>query len=157
MDTRPTAYHFSNVDCVLLFLDPTLVVAALIVMEFLIADQDVTDEISACIGVTKPRTNDQITNIHELGEDEVIEFGDDEEIVVDDDELGQQEESVHDQTSKQRISWLLQVALENLGVTVCSYIVRINKTINKQHINKHLKILSISSFESATDQSSIFR
>lgn len=130
-------------DCVRLFLDPTLVVAALIVMEFLIADQDVTDEISACIGVTKPSVNEQITNIHELGEDEVIELGGDEEIVVDDDEFGQQEENLDNQTSKQRISWLLQVALENLGVTVCSYIVR-KKAINKQHINKPIKLLSIS-------------
>lgn len=92
-------------------------------MEFLIADQEVTDEILACIGVTKPNTNDQITNIHELGEDEVIELDCDEEVAVDDDEFNQQEQTDDSSTSKQRISWLLQVALENLGVTVCSYIV----------------------------------
>lgn len=51
--------------------DPTLVVAALIVMEFLIADQEVTEEISSSVGVIKPTGKDQLANVHDFGENEV--------------------------------------------------------------------------------------
>lgn len=50
-----------------------MIVAALIVMEFLIGDQEVSDEISACVGVDSDKSilNGQTQNIHEFGKDEV--------------------------------------------------------------------------------------
>lgn len=50
--------------------DPTIKVAALIVMEFLIARPEITNEISDCVGVSRLEAKNDC-RVHDFGEDEV--------------------------------------------------------------------------------------
>lgn len=50
--------------------DPTVRVASLIVMEFLIARSEITNEISDCVGVSRLEAKNEC-RIHDFGEDEV--------------------------------------------------------------------------------------
>lgn len=50
--------------------DPTVKVAALIVMEFLVARPEITDEISDCVGVSRLEVKNNF-RAHDFGEDEV--------------------------------------------------------------------------------------
>lgn len=50
--------------------DPTVKVAALIVMEFLVARPEITDEISDCVGVSRLEVKNDF-RAHDFGEDEV--------------------------------------------------------------------------------------
>lgn len=104
--------------------DPTIQVAALMVMEFLISVQDMTNEISECIGI--PRSKLKTTNINQnqlndVGANDVIEPHDEEE-VIDSDYEGDVsevlEENKNCEDSSNKMSWVLQKVLENLGVAV---------------------------------------
>lgn len=50
--------------------DPTIKVAALLVMEFLIARPEITNEISDCVGVSRLEAKNDC-RVHDFGEDEV--------------------------------------------------------------------------------------
>lgn len=50
--------------------DTTIKVASLIVMEFLIARSEITDEISDCVGVSRLEAKSNC-RVHDFGEDEV--------------------------------------------------------------------------------------
>lgn len=50
--------------------DPTVKVASLIVMEFLVARPEITDEITDCVGVSRLEAKNNC-RVHDFGEDEV--------------------------------------------------------------------------------------
>lgn len=60
--------HTENM--IIFFIDPTVKVAALIVMEFLLSGNEITNEISDCVGLFK-LSGEENRRIHDFGEDEV--------------------------------------------------------------------------------------
>lgn len=51
--------------------DPTIKVASLIVMEFLVARPEITNEITDCVGVSRLEARNNLSRVHDFGEDEV--------------------------------------------------------------------------------------
>jgi hypothetical protein len=97
--------------------DPTVKVGALMVMGYLLSVDVMTPEILECIGsTTAAKVEDVSTQQTDIDDEEIIESDDEEEQAV--------EVVVKATGSKLSISWLLQTALEHLGVQVSPYMVR---------------------------------
>lgn len=100
--------------------DPTIKVAALIVMNNLISLQDMTSEIYETVEIPKSRIefdlkkiDESIRNAQPKDEDDLIDL----ELEVDGDEDEDIEESVTTLSiNSTKMSWLLQTVLENLGI-----------------------------------------
>ncbi|XP_038119587.1 HEAT repeat-containing protein 6 [Culex quinquefasciatus] len=102
--------------------DPTIKVGALMVMGFLISVSEITPEISAVVGI--PRTEiinkSNETRKRNTAEALAVQFADEEEEYVpsDDEPEPPSSEDASPDDQPVKISWLLQIALEYLGVTV---------------------------------------
>ncbi|KXJ81451.1 hypothetical protein RP20_CCG019819 [Aedes albopictus] len=102
--------------------DPTIKVAALMVMGFLISISEMTPEIAGIVGVPKTEMANKTRETRKKNTTEAlsVQFDDEEE------ELAQSDEELESPpvdvpegpSSLPKMSWLLQVALENLGVTI---------------------------------------
>lgn len=105
--------------------DSTIKVGSFIVMEFLLARPEITDEIYDCVGLSRSDVRSG-AYVHDFGENDVIDA---EENQIDSEfedeaELSEQLNAVQVNDKNPKISWLLQIALETLGVTVNPYTVR---------------------------------
>lgn len=107
--------------------DATIKVGSFIVMEFLLARPEITDEISDCVGLSRWEVTSGGACVHNFGENDVIDAEEnliDSEYEEDDEEvLCEQLTAVQVNDRNLKISWLLQIALETLGVTVNPYTV----------------------------------
>lgn len=106
--------------------DATIKVGSFIVMEFLLARPEITEEISDCIGLSRSEVKSGGACVHDFGENDVIDAEEnqiDSEYEEDDEELSEQLNAVQVNERSPKISWLLQIALETLGVTVNPYTV----------------------------------
>ncbi|XP_055837462.1 HEAT repeat-containing protein 6 isoform X2 [Episyrphus balteatus] len=113
--------------------DPTVQVAALMVMEFLISTPDITTEISEIVGIPKTLIGTMIRNqnrLNDSGVEEVIDTDYAEETLDSDSEdlisspavtsnsVPAEENANNTKEIAFKMSWLLQRVLENLGVLV---------------------------------------
>lgn len=110
--------------------DSTIKVGSFIVMEFLLARPEITDEIVDCVGLSRSEVKCGGACVHDTGENDVIDAAEENQIdseYEDDDEvlLCEQLNAVQVNVRTPKISWLLQIALETLGVTVNPYTVRV--------------------------------
>jgi hypothetical protein len=103
--------------------DPTIKVAALIVMENLISIQDVTSEIYEIVEIPKSKIEFSLKKIDESirmlqpkNEDEMIELEFEEEEYNEDENLQDEDSMEKLVISSSKMSWLLQTVLENLGI-----------------------------------------
>lgn len=105
--------------------DPTIQVAALMVMTFLISVQDITEEISECVGtprITNHMSERNQNRLNDSGVNEVYEPDCDDGILYSDydEELDEVNNlcSRNEGSQKSTISSLLQHVLENLGIVI---------------------------------------
>lgn len=108
--------------------DSTIKVGSFIVMEFLLARSEIIEEITDCVGLSRSEVKCGGAGVHDFGENDVINAEEnqiDSEYEEDDEELlCEQLNAVQVNDQNPKISWLLQIALETLGVTVNPYTVR---------------------------------
>ncbi|XP_055530262.1 HEAT repeat-containing protein 6 [Wyeomyia smithii] len=109
--------------------DPCIKVGALMVMGFLISVSEMTPEIASLVGILTPdignRNNEtrkkntiEALNVQFDGEEEEFMASDDEDLPSNSEAFS---EDVSNSTNAPKMSWLLQIALENLGVTVSEH------------------------------------
>lgn len=124
--------------------DATIKVGSFIVMEFLLAHSEITAEISDCVGLSRSEVKCGGACVHDFGENDVIDAEEnqiDSEYEEDDEELMcEQLNAIQVQMTDRnpKISWLLQIALETLGVTVNPYTVRI-RILNQFFVCVHFQ------------------
>ncbi|XP_058828789.1 HEAT repeat-containing protein 6 [Topomyia yanbarensis] len=106
--------------------DPTIKVGALMVMGFLISVSEITPEISQLVGIPKTEIVNKSSEIREKTKAEVarVQYDAEEEEVVSSDEddaetsSGDAGKGNSSSAMGPKMSWLLQIALENLGISV---------------------------------------
>ncbi|XP_062552864.1 HEAT repeat-containing protein 6 [Armigeres subalbatus] len=110
--------------------DPTIKVGALMVMGFLISVNEITPEIAGIVGIPKTEITNKSSETRKKNTTEAlsVQFDDEEEELAQSDEdvepnvpLKEQTEDETSCSNTSKISWLLQIALENLGVTISQH------------------------------------
>ncbi|EAT38851.1 AAEL009289-PA [Aedes aegypti] len=110
--------------------DPTIKVGALMVMGFLISVSEMTPEIADIVGIPKTEITNKSSETRKKNTTEAlsVQFDDEEEELMQSDEELESPVQTPDapegeapSSSGPKMSWLLQIALENLGVTINQY------------------------------------
>lgn len=110
--------------------DPTIKVGALMVMGFLISVSEMTPEIADIVGIPKTEITNKSSETRKKNTTEAlsVQFDDEEEELMQSDEEFESPVQTPDapegeasSSSGPKMSWLLQIALENLGVTINQY------------------------------------
>ncbi|XP_055605953.1 HEAT repeat-containing protein 6 [Uranotaenia lowii] len=106
--------------------DPTIKVGALMVMGFLISVSEITPEISEIVGIPRTEITNKTNETRKKNAAEALSVQlaeEEEEFPASDEELEEppsreDDKSVDSSSDSPKMSWLLQLALEYLGVTV---------------------------------------
>lgn len=109
--------------------DPTIKVGALMVMGFLISVSEITTEISEIVGIPKTEITNKSSETRQKNNTEALSVQcdeEEEELMQSDEELEpppqlEQPDGDGPASNAPKISWLLQIALENLGVTISEH------------------------------------